>query len=373
MKTSSLAAALLAVAPTAATGWTWAAAHGKSINFTSVSGYFVQDDAATNPSGFDYASVNFGLINRTYPTDKRFDPNGEKTQWQRFEAFVKFLNSACSKRRGVQYKLLFIGRHGEGWHNAAESFYGTPAWNCYWAEQEGNGTAVWADPLLTPAGEVEAYKANAYFKDRYETQKLPFFESYYTSPLSRCTITANLTFGDISLPADRPFAPIVKEGFREGMTVHTCNRRSSKTYISKMFPFYQFEEGFTEEDELWRADEAETDAAFAVRAKEVLDDVFTTDPKTWISITAHSGAATRLLAALNHRPFRLATGQIIPVLVKAEAVERQPTPPFDAHEPYSTCDAPPITSVAGQGCVCATSTTSALPSATGEPDECPTE
>lgn len=22
-----------------------------------------------------------------------------------------------------------MGRHGEGWHNAAESFYGTPAWN----------------------------------------------------------------------------------------------------------------------------------------------------------------------------------------------------------------------------------------------------
>ena len=99
---------------------------------------------------------------------------------------------------------------------------------CYWAEQEGNGTAVWADPLLTPAGDHEAYKANAYFKDRYETQKMPYFESYYTSPLSRCTVTANLTFADIDLPANRPFVPIVKEGFREGMTVHTCNQRSSK-------------------------------------------------------------------------------------------------------------------------------------------------
>jgi hypothetical protein len=56
MKTSSLAAALLAVAPAAATSWTWKEAEGKSINFTSVPGYFVQDDAATNPSGFDYVS-----------------------------------------------------------------------------------------------------------------------------------------------------------------------------------------------------------------------------------------------------------------------------------------------------------------------------
>jgi hypothetical protein len=149
---------------------------------------------------------------------------------------------------------------------------------------------------------------------------------------------------------------------------------SFQSYISKMFPFYQFEDGFTETDELWKADEAETDAAFAVRAKAVLDDVFSTDPKTWISITAHSGAATKLLAALNHRPFRLATGQIIPVLVKAQVIELQPTPPFEAHEPYSTCDAPPITSIAGQGCVCATKTTSALPTPTeSKPAECTAE
>ena len=57
---------------------------------------------------------------------------------------------------------------------------------------------------------------------------MPHFESYYASPLSRCTITANLTFADIQLPAAHPFVPTVKEGFREGMTPQTCNRRSSK-------------------------------------------------------------------------------------------------------------------------------------------------
>jgi broad specificity phosphatase PhoE len=128
-----------------------------------------------------------------------------------------------------------------------------------------------------------------------------------------------------------------------------------------MFPSYQFGAGFTESDELWHASDSETDAAFAVRAKAVLDDVFVTDNKSWISITAHSGAITQLLAALNHRAFRLSTGQIIPVLVKAEVIELQPTPVFEAHEPYSTCDAPPTTSIAGQGCVCPTATTLALP------------
>lgn len=58
MKTCDIAAALLAIAPAAVAGWTWAEAEGRSINFTSVSGYFIQDDAATDPTGFDYVSAS---------------------------------------------------------------------------------------------------------------------------------------------------------------------------------------------------------------------------------------------------------------------------------------------------------------------------
>lgn len=29
----------------------------------------------------------------------------------------------------VQYKVLYLGRHGEGFHNVAESWYGTDAWD----------------------------------------------------------------------------------------------------------------------------------------------------------------------------------------------------------------------------------------------------
>lgn len=71
--------------------------------------------------------VNYGLLNRTYETDVQFDPRGSKTQWQRFENHVKFLNKNAD--RNTQYKVLLMARHGEGWHNAAETFYGTPAWN----------------------------------------------------------------------------------------------------------------------------------------------------------------------------------------------------------------------------------------------------
>ncbi|KFA67986.1 hypothetical protein S40285_03526 [Stachybotrys chlorohalonatus IBT 40285] len=340
---------LLALAPAALA---WPEAEGKDIRFSTVGGYFLQDEASTDPSGFDYVNWNFGLLNRTYPTDGSFDPNGSKTQWERFARWVSYLNNNCQNDQTTRFKLLFLGRHGEGWHNAAESFYGTPAWNCYWSVQTGNGTAHWEDPHLTPAGFREAYKANAYFKQRYEDYGLPFFESYYTSPLTRCTVTANITFADIDLPAELPFAPIVKEGFREGMTVHTCNHRSNRTYMEEMLPVLQFEEGFTEFDELWHADENETQDHMNWRARDVLEDVFTNDDNTWISVTAHSGTVTNLLRTLNHRAFRLATGQIIPVLVKAEVVAPTPTAPFVSYTPSATCEAPPITSIAGTGCVC---------------------
>ena len=73
--------------------------------------------------------MNFGLLNRTYSTDHDFDPAGTKSQWERFGYYVSYLNSGCSMERKIRYKVLFMGRHGEGWHNAAESFHGTPAWN----------------------------------------------------------------------------------------------------------------------------------------------------------------------------------------------------------------------------------------------------
>jgi hypothetical protein len=119
----------------------------RTFNYTTVTGYFLQDDSATNATAFDYVyspkspiyikklhvntelqtATNFGLINRTYDTDAVYDPDHDKTQWQRFAKFFAHLNQESGPH--TQYKVLFMGRHGEGYHNVAESFYGTPAWN----------------------------------------------------------------------------------------------------------------------------------------------------------------------------------------------------------------------------------------------------
>ncbi|RFU78647.1 phosphoglycerate mutase [Trichoderma arundinaceum] len=340
------------------------------IQYSSVPGVFLQDDPKTDPSNFDYANWNFGLINRTYPSDAHFDPHHKKTQWQRFANYVDSLNHECGKDAQVNYKVLFMGRHGEGWHNTAESYYGTPAWNCYWAELDGNGTSVWADAQLTPNGVAQAQKANAYYKSRFEKEKLPYFQSYYSSPLKRCIQTANYTFASLNLPHSHPFKPVIKELFREDISIHTCDRRSTKTQIHAFAPNFQFEEGFSETDLLWRGDQdqGETSAHQAARSKIALDDVFSHDDNTWISLSSHSGEIGSILSVLNHRSFSLSTGQIIPVLVKAELVE--PTVATTTYASFTsepTCKSPPVTSISGQGCVCASATTTTFTTATATP------
>ncbi|KAF4984709.1 hypothetical protein FZEAL_150 [Fusarium zealandicum] len=357
----SVVSTLLALTPSALADWHFS--KGKEIKYTAVEGFFMQDDPATDPATFDYVDWNFGLLNRTYPTDPSNPRMGYKTQWQRFEQYVKHLNRNANRDR-TRYKVLVMGRHGEGWHNAAESFYGTPAWNCYWGEQAGNGTAIWQDPLLTPAGLQEAYKANAYFKSRFEDEGMPYFETFYTSPLARCVRTAYETFKGLDLPKSAPFEPIVKEKIREGISIRTCDHRSSRTYIESLAPRIKFEKGFTDEDELWTGEKGETAEHQLARSKEALDDIFTSDNAVWISISSHSGEITKLLQALNHQPFRLATGQIIPVLVKADVVYPEPTSTYVSFTSEATCDAPPVTSIPGQGCVCSSTTTLASAQAT---------
>lgn len=72
-------------------------------------------------------ATNFGLIDQSYDSDASFDPAGTKTQWERFENEVAVLNADSSADE--RYAVLYLGRHGEGYHNVAESSYGTPAWN----------------------------------------------------------------------------------------------------------------------------------------------------------------------------------------------------------------------------------------------------
>ncbi|TVY39802.1 putative phosphoglycerate mutase [Lachnellula occidentalis] len=308
------------------------------IKYSTVPGFFLQDDNATVPGTFDYTATNFGLVNRTYPTNH--ECNDSFTQWQKFKHFVDTLNVRSGK--DVDYKILFLGRHGEGYHNVAESYYGTPAWNCYWSIRDGNGTSVWADAKITPNGVAQAQIAADFWASRIKLQKIPLPQSYYVSPLTRCLQTANITFSQLPLSPLNPFVPTVKELFREGISGHTCDRRGNKTYIHNAFPRYHIEAGFSEEDLLFKPLEGEVPTDQDIRSKTVLDDVFGSDSHTWLSVTSHSGEIASILRVFGHRPFSLNTGAVIPVLVKAETVSG--TPASTAMVPYttiSTCSTQP--------------------------------
>ncbi|PIG84318.1 phosphoglycerate mutase family protein [Aspergillus arachidicola] len=262
------------------------------FNFTTVTGYFLQDDPKTDPDNFDYVSSNFGLIPRSYDSDTEFDPEGRKTQWERFKYHIDKLNRDSGPE--TQFKLLFLGRHGEGVHNVAESKYGTELWDCYWSLQNGDETGTWVDARLTPLGISQAETANQAWRTQIQNN-IPSPQSYYVSPLNRCLATASITFKDLGLPHTEPFRPLIKELLRETLGLHTCDSRSSKTAIAEEYPLYRFEEGFAEEDPLYDPELRESDSARDVRLRELLSDVFAHDESTVVSLTAHSGAITSIL------------------------------------------------------------------------------
>lgn len=70
----------------------------------------------------------FGLIEQEYDTDKLLADHGRNsTQWQRFAHKLKVMNQIAP--RNVTYRLLYLGRHGQGYHNVGIIFYGDAAWD----------------------------------------------------------------------------------------------------------------------------------------------------------------------------------------------------------------------------------------------------
>lgn len=223
-----------------------------------------------------------------------FDPDRKKTQWQRFEAEVVRLNRL--DEFVTQYKVLFLGRHGQGYHNLAESLYGTEAWDCYWSRKTGNNDISWIDSELTPLGVSQALDVHNFWAQMIELEKIPTPQSYYTSPLLRCQQTAFHTFSGLAVPSERPFNPVIKELLRETIGVHTCDKRSTKSTIQARYPDWTVEDGFTETDELWSPSLRESRGALDQRSKVILDDILGNDENQFLSISSHGGLIGSILS-----------------------------------------------------------------------------
>jgi broad specificity phosphatase PhoE len=290
------------------------------FTYEALPNIFQQSDPNTDPSTFDNAAENFGLIPQPYPTDPEEAPPAEPlSDWQRFARYVTHLRATSAPE--TDYKVLYFGRHGEGHHNVAEAYYGTPAWDAHWSKLDGNGTVTWRDAHLTDLGESQARAAHAFLAAQFRPPRtMPAPDAYYVSPLWRCLQTADLSWRGLRLPAEKPYRPRVKELLREVLGEHTCDARSSRTAIHAGFPEYEIEEGFAEEDVLWRAEHRETWAEHDARTRELMDDVFGHEGGTFVSLTSHSGAIASHLRVLGHREFALPTGGMIPVVVRATRI-----------------------------------------------------
>ena len=167
---------------------------------------------------------------------------------------------ACSELQRLtqsaagEYKLVYVARHAQGYHNVAEQKYGTPAWNARWAREYGDGVMTWGpDPELTDEGVEQAEQARAMWRATLQ-EGAPLPERLFCSPLRRALDTQIRTWrGLLSSDGSMP-AVHVSDGLREVCGVHTCDQRSSRADIERRFPETAliFDADFVERDEMWK-------------------------------------------------------------------------------------------------------------------------
>ncbi|KAL7007040.1 putative phosphoglycerate mutase pmu1 [Cystobasidiomycetes sp. EMM_F5] len=296
---SALAAGVSA-APTASSA-------GKTNVFTPtsysvVSGIFIQDSAAYNslPSNYSMLTDSFGLIDKS------------TNAWQNLTSYINNLNAQADSQ--TAYKLMWMARHGEGWHNYAPTVLGDEAFSCYWGTVNGNGNLTWGpDAALTPNGTAEGLANNAAWKQQIQAGiTLP--QSFYSSPMQRSMQTLNYTWSDIVL--NQNVKPMVKENLRETIGLYTYEQRFNQSTIAATFP-WNFEPGFSQVDQLWNPFYSEAPSQQTLRTLGVLNQIFATDSSSIISITAHSGTIYAAYEVFGHQYVGIGYGGFIPILVKA--------------------------------------------------------
>lgn len=95
--------------------------------FTAVPGIFTSFSAAcaSDPSLKITTQPDLALLPGPYESDGPEDAG--KSQWGRFAGYVDFLNERAEE--GVCYKVLYLTRHGKGWHNMVHERVGNEAWD----------------------------------------------------------------------------------------------------------------------------------------------------------------------------------------------------------------------------------------------------
>ncbi|ROW10703.1 hypothetical protein VPNG_05130 [Cytospora leucostoma] len=283
--------------------------------FTAISGYFEHDNEPEGPQFRAVTTYNLGLLHRYYSPDGTLNPIEECTQWDRFMKQLDHLNREGKSK----YMLFYVVRHGQGYHNVKEDEVGREDWEDHWARLDGDGSATWFDAHLTEKGKEQAAAINTFLRTSVVENGLPVPMRHYTSPLSRCLETTRIAFADLETASikEKP-ETVIKEDLRERLGIHTCDRRRTRSWIHENYPDYNIDAGFTENDELWKPDRRESLDEHTLRINNLLTDIFEDNPGPVVSLSTHAGTIGALYAATGHREVRVATGVVVPVLVKAD-------------------------------------------------------
>ncbi|KAK4140056.1 histidine phosphatase superfamily [Dichotomopilus funicola] len=262
--------------------------------FFHVPGYFVDGPEAARacPGSKLTTQPNLGLLERPYDSAPNENAAGD-APWTRFSAHVEWLNK--NSPPGVSYKLLYLLRHGLSVHNVVMAKVGRDAWNGHWSHLETDGEVSWVDAKLTEDGISLARHLGQLWVEWADTVGVPLPRTLYTSPLARCLETTRLVYAPVVAKHERIFQPLVKELLRERLTDHTCDKRSTRQWISENYPTCVLDQDFEMEDPLWQADRSETNEEHVTRKRRLLEDIFANDDATFVSLTTHSLRALLVL------------------------------------------------------------------------------
>ncbi|ETS81757.1 hypothetical protein PFICI_06759 [Pestalotiopsis fici W106-1] len=310
--------------------------------FLFVPDFFIkyEEEAKKYQGGKIITQPQLGILTQDYgPVDEEPATFTNRPQWARFAEHVKNLNETCGD--GVSYKLFYLIRHGIGVHNVVMEAVGSEAWRTKFSMLDGarpdevnlkdtslthDGKLMWVDALLVEDGIAQAKELAETWMKVTKIDEMPLPQSIYTSPLARCLETTKLVYEPVMAQQNSELHPIVKEALRERLTNHTCDKRRSRSWIEKHYPNYIIEPGFTENDNLWKANEApETEAQHIERKRSLLEDIFEHDDAQFISLTTHSYAISAILAVVGAPKFRVSESVLVPLFIKAKRI-----PPVDA-------------------------------------------
>jgi broad specificity phosphatase PhoE len=240
---------------------------------------------------------------------KRFElvpPSWDAFQ-QKLAQLEKPQGSASVPRR--QLKLVYLVRHAEGIHNAADKQFGTQRWESELAFQDR-----YLDADLTPFGVSDAQSKGPRSVAGELARGMPPIERIVVSPLSRAIQTAQNFFAQEQVPAS-PFVCI--ESCREILGCHTCDKRRSVAELKAKFPTVDFAAIKDEQDPLWTPTHRETDEEMQARARVFLLELFRDIPERSVAVVTHSGFMEALCAVVLGIRIHPANCEVIPLVLEA--------------------------------------------------------